>query len=175
MDITDFESSPMMRDFPEALRRYLGLAPRETIAHAPTVRGVTRLFTCPSLEPIEALTLTFYDVEVGVSHVVSDDDVWERIACGEEPSDDTQFLQCDRSFSVSDLPTLVQGWQRVVDAVRNAKSCMSDNPEGISFYHLAFGIGVDSTRVWFNPTETADPLQIALIGAYARIKALLSM
>ena len=47
---------------------------------------------------------------------------------------------------------------------------MSDNPDGISFYHLAFGNDVDSMHVWFNPTEEASPLQRRLVDGYMQIK-----
>lgn len=65
----------------------------------------------------------------------------------------------------------MQGWRRIVDAVERAESCMSDNADGISFFHLAFGNDVDSMRVWFNPTERANPFQCRLLDGYMRIKA----
>lgn len=173
MDINEFDATPTLGEFPEALRRYFGLSSLEAIADAANVNGAARLFTCPSFEPIEAMTLVFLDGKVIASRVVSDDDVWEQIACGEESPDDLQLVQRDRELSIPELPTIMQGWEPFAEAVRATGSCMSDNPEGISYYHLAFGVGVDSIRAWFNPTESANPLQIALLRAYARIQSLM--
>jgi len=138
---------------------------------ASNANGATRLLTCSPFEPLEALTLTFFDREVRASHVVSDADAWERIACGEDSVDDSQFLTRERTYGMSDFPTVIQGWRKMADAIKRAESCMSDNPDGISFFHLAFGTGVDSMRVWFNPGREANPLQFRLLDGYVRIKA----
>lgn len=50
---------------------------------------------------------------------------------------------------------------------------MSDNPDGVSYYHFAFGAGLDSFCVWFNPTQAANPHERQIIGEYATIRALL--
>ena len=174
MDIGQFESTPFVGEFPEVVQRYLGLPSLEDIVDASNANGATRLLTCSAFEPLEALTLTFFDAEVHASHVVSDADAWERIASGETSADDYQFVPRERTLGIPDLPTVIQGWRRIADAIERADSCMSDNPAGISFYHLAFGNDVDSMRVWFNPTEGANPLQCRLLDAYMRIKARLS-
>jgi hypothetical protein len=173
MDINDFESSGMLGDVPEAFRRYLGLDLLESLVHAIGAQGATRLFTCPSFEPVEATTILYLDDTVKVSVAISDDDVWERISCGDDLSVISEVSQVYRQLAASDLPSEFQTWERVADALRNAESCMSDNPDGIPYYHFAYGERVDSTVVWFNPTETDNPRQCAIIEAYSQIKSLL--
>ena len=171
MDIGEFSSTPFAGQFPEAVQRYLGLQLLEDVVDASNAMGATRLVTCPPFEPLEALTLTFLDREIHASHMVSDADAWERIACGEDSLADLEFVTRERTFGIPDCPTLIQGWRGMADAIERAESCMSDNPDGISFFHLAFGSGVDSMRVWFNPTREANPLQFRLLDAYVRIRA----
>lgn len=173
MNIDDFASTPLAGKFPDAVQRYLGLASLAETVAAAEANGATRLLACPAFEPIEAVTLTFLDGQVHGSLVVSDDDVWERISCGDEAADDSRFVRRERRFSASDLRGAMQGWQPVVAAIAAAKSCMSDNPDGVSYYHLAFGAGLDSLCVWFNPTQAANLLERQIIAEYATIKALL--
>ena len=93
MDINEFASSGMLGDIPEAFRKYLGLESLKSIVNASNARGATRLFACPSFEPIEAITIIYLDDKVTASHAISDDDVWERIACGEELRSDSHVSQ----------------------------------------------------------------------------------
>jgi hypothetical protein len=173
MDISDFESSGMLGDVPEAFRRYLGLDPLESLVHTMGAQGATRLFTCPSFEPVEATTILYLDDTVKVSVAISDDDVWERISCGDGLSVISEPSQVFRQLAGSDLPSEFHNWERVADALRGAESCMSDNPDGMPYYHFAFGARLDMTVAWFNPTETANPRQCAIIEGYSQIKSLL--
>lgn len=170
MDIGAFESTPFAGQFPEAVQRYLGLQPLEETVDASNASGATRLLTCPPFEPLEALTLTFFDGEVQASHVVSDADAWERIACGETSPNHSQFVSRERTLAIPDLPIVMRGWPRIADAIERAESCISDNRDGISFYHLAFANDVYSMRVWFNPTEEANAVQRRLLDGYMQIK-----
>jgi hypothetical protein len=173
MDISDFESSGMLGDVPEAFRRYLGLETLESLVHALGAQGATRLFTCPSFEPVEATTILYVDDSVKVSVAISDDDVWERISCGDDLPVILETSEVFRELTGFDLPAEFKNWERVADAVRGADSCMSDNPNGIPYYHFAFGERVDMTVAWFNPTKTANPRQSAIIEGYSHIKSLL--
>lgn len=171
MDMYEFESTPMATQFPEAVRLYLGLRPLEEILDVSIANGVSRLLTCPPFEPVEALTLTFFDREVIASHVVSDEGAWERIACAQESANDTVFVARERPFRIADLPTEMQGWLKIADVIERSESCMSDNPDGISYFHITLGNGIETMRVWFNPTEVANPSQWRLLNGYSRIKA----
>jgi hypothetical protein len=173
MDRSDFESSGMLGDVPEAFRRYLGLEPLESLVHTLGAQGATRLFSCPSFEPVEATTIVYLDNTVKVSVAISDDDVWERISCGDDLGVVSEPSQVLRELAGSNLPPEFQNWERVAVALRAAESCMSDNPDGIPYYHFAFGERVDMTVAWFNPTETANPRQCAIIQGYSQIKSLL--
>jgi len=173
MDMNEFDSSGMLGDIPEAFRKHMGLETLDLMVAAPTARGATRLFICPSFEPIEAITLIYYNEKVAISHTVSGDDAWERVACGDDSPMDSQMPHKTRDFAPVDLPAQFQNWEVIADAVAHAGSCMSDNPDGIPYYHFAFGEGVDSTVAWFNPTKAANPRQCAMIDAYLQIGTLL--
>ena len=173
MDIDDFGSSGMLGDIPEAFRKYLGLESLESIVSAPNARGATRLFTCPSFEPIEATTLVYLEDKVMASHAVSDDDVWERIACGDDRPIVSQMLPPLKALAASELPSQFRSWELVAESLADAKSCMSDNPNEIPYYHFAYGERVDLTVAWFNPTKNANPRQCAIVEAYLQIKRLL--
>lgn len=173
MDIDEFGSSGMLGDIPEAFRKYLGLEPLESIVCAPNARGVTRLLTCPSFEPIEATTLLYLEDKVMASHVISDDDVWERIACGNDFPIDSEVSPALRDLAASDLPPQFRSWELVAESLAGAESCMSDNPNEIPYYHFAYGERVDLSAAWFNPTKAANPRQCAIIEAYLLIKGLL--
>ena len=136
MDISDFESSGMLGDVPEAFRRYLGLEPLESLVHTLGAQGATRLFTCASFDPVEVTTILYLDNTVKVSTAISDDDVWERISCGDYLSVVSEPSQVFRELAGSDLPPEFQNWERVADVLRGAESCMSDNPDGIPYYHI---------------------------------------
>jgi len=169
MEIEEFEGTPYAGQFPDAFQRYLGLQSLDDIVNASNANGATRLLTCAPFEPIEALTLTFFDTEVHASHVVSDEDAWERIASEGPSVSGSPFAARQRTFEISDLPNVMQGWRTIADAVERAVSCMSDNPDEISFYHLASGSDVRPMRVWFNPTEQANPDQRSLLDGYTWI------
>jgi hypothetical protein len=171
LDIGDFESMPFTGEFPKAVQGYLGLKSLQDIVNGSNANGATRLLTCLPFEPLEAMTLTFSRGEVHASHVVSDADAWERIACGDTSADDSEFVSRERTFEIPNFPTVMQGWQRIADAIERADSCMSDNADGISFFHLAFANDVDSMRVWFNPTVGANPLQCLVLDGYMQIKS----
>ena len=170
MDVHDFGMTDMFGEFPETVQRFLGLDSLERIVAAAGAHGATRLFTCPSFEPIEALTLLFVDDGVLASRVLSADDVWDRIACGGEPLSESPAPQPSRALHAPDLPDVLRDWKRVSDAIHDAESCMSDHPDGIPYFHVAFGGGVDSLQAWFNPTESTNPLQCAILGGYAQIR-----
>lgn len=173
MDIDEFGSSGMLGDIPDAFRRYLGLESLESIVNSLNARGATRLFACPSFEPIEATTIVYYDDRVMAAHAVSDDDVWERIACGEETPADSKVSPALRDLAASYLPSQFQTWKLLAESLLDAKSCMSDSPDEIPYYHFAYGERVDSIAAWFNPTKAENPHQCEIIEAYLQINRLL--
>lgn len=64
MELDDFESTSIFGEFPQAVQDSLGLEPLEEIVEASNAIGATRLLLCPDLEPLEWLTLVFFDSEV---------------------------------------------------------------------------------------------------------------
>jgi hypothetical protein len=63
-----------------------------------------RRYSAACRPPIEALTLTFLNGQVQALLVVSDDEDWERIACGEAAAEDARFEHRERTFSAAELP-----------------------------------------------------------------------
>lgn len=49
----------------------------------------------------------------------------------------------------------MQNWSKFADVISEADSCVSDNPDGMPFYHLADD---GSVKAWLNPTKRANPL-----------------
>jgi hypothetical protein len=43
-------------------------------------------------------------------------------------------------------------------AIARARLCISDDPKDISYNHFAVGSGLDSFCLWFNPTQSANPI-----------------
>lgn len=159
----------MYYDMQDAFRRVLGLRPVDDIAFGSDAVGVSRLVSCPPLEPITAVTLVFSSESLSAHLAISTEDAWEHVACAD---DSEARLSIDKHLVLSPslMPASIAGWTQILASLRDAGNCIADDEEVRPHFHRAFGDGEDSLHAWFNPRRDAYPAQCKLIDAYGTIR-----
>jgi hypothetical protein len=152
------------------------------------IQGVVRFVTRPAFAAPQFGTFVYVDRAVLASLIVHGFGLWDVVPLGvageSQPSDlerilpwlsfgveGVQRLAASRYGASWNCPAEIDTWEKLRSLAGQAPSCFAPIPDGVTYQHLVQDRHTVIRESWSSPDWGDNPVQTALVTAYARLFA----